>query len=211
MDRVLSLKKDRQETNKQPHHPVLRSKDANNSKPFSSLSLWVAKSVKNVCGKAKNSNGFTGMLVNNSVYCASPYFLEEKMEALVEKSEEMEETKEGFNVNEGLVDGVEEDCRESSSCSDYLASEVTVNEEHSSFEGYSSPPSIKSTMSDVFEELENPQVDSRKLEKQGSTFSGNDNGDYSSLVFLFCVYYSLCKFVFMALKLFDKLLLVIGD
>lgn len=180
MDRALSLREARQDNN-QTHQPLLKPIGSNKSNPFSVLALWVAKSVKNVCSKVKDSNGFTGMVVNNSLYCASPYFLEAKMDGFIEKSEGMDEMKEGFNVNEGFVDGVEEDCRESSSGSDFLASEATVNEEHSSSEGFSSPPSMRWPVhntemprcpsSDVSEELEKPKLDNKKLEKQGSLFS----------------------------------------
>lgn len=178
MDRALSLQEERQDNN-QTHQPVLKPIGSNNSNPFSVLTLWVAKSLKNMCSKAKDSNGFTGMIVNNSLYCASPYFLEAKMDGL---SQGMDEMKEGFNVNDGFVDGVEEDCRESSSGSDFLASEATVNEEHSSSEGFSSPPSMRwpvhnteiphCSSSYVSEELEKPKLDNKKLEKQGSSFSG---------------------------------------
>ncbi|XP_059667870.1 rop guanine nucleotide exchange factor 7-like [Cornus florida] len=172
--------------------PLVNLKSSNNPNPFSLLSFWVLKSLRSLYSRARVSNGycfrrlhFTGMVVNNTVYCASPCLIEAKMEGLVEKREEMEERQDGFSENgheiEDFVGEIEEEAGECSSSSDFLASEATVNEEqsHSSSEDSSSPPSmgwpIQKTevphcaSSDVSEEVEKPQRDDRKLEKQGSS------------------------------------------
>lgn len=119
------------------------------------------------------------MVVNNSVYCASPCFLEAEMEGIVEENKVLPE-----EIGEGFVGVIEEECRESSSSSDFLVSEATVNEEHShsSSEDSSSPPSMSwpvqkpdlphCSSSDVSQGGEKPHLDERKLVKQGSTLSG---------------------------------------
>lgn len=187
MDSALSHRIEREEsTKKTPLQlklclPLLKPKGSSNtSNPFSQLALWVEKSLRNLCCKAKDSNGFcfrrlqfNGMVVNNSVYCASP--------GLVENSEEMSEKRHGFGVNwhgiEGFGDGGREN---SSSGSDNLVSETTVNEEQSS--SVDSSPSmgwpVKKTevpqcaSSNVSQQLEKTHLDDRKLQKQGSTISG---------------------------------------
>ncbi|KAG8376965.1 hypothetical protein BUALT_Bualt09G0119200 [Buddleja alternifolia] len=137
------------------------------SNPSSSaLPFWVSKSVKFLKNKAKVPSRssskrfrFDGMVVNNSLYCASPDFLESKMEALVNSDSHI------------LV----EESGESSSSSDFLASEITLNDENSSSEDSSSTnwpmPNDKlpdCIGSEVSEEVEEPK---RKLEKQGSSLS----------------------------------------
>ncbi|CAN4116009.1 unnamed protein product [Withania somnifera] len=102
--------------------------------------------------------------VENSV------FLDDKMEVLTDKSDGTEGKVESFVYEEGI---------ESSLSSDFLVSEGTINdEEHSSSEDSYSTPSIvwhiqKNEVQhcDVSEEVEKPQVDNRKLEKQGSCLS----------------------------------------
>lgn len=100
------------------------------------------------------------------------------MEGIVEENDVFEEGK-----GEGFV-GLIEECRESSSSSDFLVSEATINEEHShsSSEDSSSPPSMSwpvqksglphCSSSDVSQVVEKPHLDGRKLVKQGSTLSG---------------------------------------
>lgn len=163
MDTVYTYKQERQRS----YLSLLKPKSSNLSKPFSLVTLWVAKSLKNLGSKGKDLDGFkSNVVVNNSVYCSSPYCLEEySMEGFVEKSGVLDEKKDGFLGNEC---GVEE-CEESSSGS--------VNEEHSSSEGFSSPPSLRWNVvddgsNDVSRELERPKLDDQKLEKQVSTFSG---------------------------------------
>ncbi|CAK9137622.1 unnamed protein product [Ilex paraguariensis] len=199
MDRALSYREEPPVT-QQSHQqlnvcfPVLKSRRSNNPNPLTVLIVWVSKSLRRLYCNDRVSNGFcckrvnfTGMVVNNSVYCASPCFLEAKMEGLVDKSEGMERKNEGLGENghkiEAFVDFVEEECRESSSSSDFLASEATVNEEHSSSEVSSSPPSIRwpnqkhevshCSNSGPFEDVGKPKphMDDRKLEKQGSSIS----------------------------------------
>lgn len=180
MDRALSHQQEREDT-KQTHLklklclPVLKS-----------ITLWVTKSLGNICCKAKVSNGFcftrfkfNGMVVNNTIYLGSPCSIETGMEGLVEKSEGMD----GVNwcEVEGFVDGVDEEHRESSSSSDNLVSETTGNEENSSSEDSSYPPSMgwpiqktevpHCSSSDVSEDLEKHHLDDRKLQKQGSSLS----------------------------------------
>ncbi|PIN01450.1 hypothetical protein CDL12_26039 [Handroanthus impetiginosus] len=162
-----------------------------NSNPSSGFSLWVSKSVKFLKKKAKvprrmSSKRFTfdGIIVNNSVYCASPNFLEAKMEGLVNENEILEEGKDGVceNENKVKVSNLNEDeSGESSSNSDLLASEVTLNCENSSSEDSSSSPSMGWPMqkhklpccgsSKVSEEVQKPNLDKRKLDKQRSSLS----------------------------------------
>ncbi|EOY07372.1 RHO guanyl-nucleotide exchange factor 7 [Theobroma cacao] len=163
-------------------------------------SFWVLKSVRSLCYRGLESNGcclkrleYSGMIVNNSVFCASPGFFEEEkaeMEGLVEKSEGFEDKNESFNEN-GVQMGtfaklLEDKGRESSSSSDFLTSETTGHEEehsHSSSEEESaSPPSLgwpvqknaeteDCSSSNCSEDGKKPPSDDRKLEKQGSTVS----------------------------------------
>lgn len=164
--------------------PLLKlRRNSNNPNPFSVFAYWVSKSLRSLYQRAKVSNGFCftrlqfdGMLVNNSVYCGSPCSVGAKMES------GLEEKKDGSG-GEGFVDVIEEECRESSSSSDFLVSEATVNEEHShsSSEDSSSPPLMawpvqKSDMPhsaspDISETVQKPHLDDRKLEKQGSSLS----------------------------------------
>ncbi|XP_022858099.1 rop guanine nucleotide exchange factor 7-like [Olea europaea var. sylvestris] len=104
------------------------------------------------------------------------------MEGLVTDNEIVEEGNVGFCENRdkfgAFVDVNEED---SSSTSDFLASEITRNNDNSSSVDSSSPPSMgwlmqKNEMphcvkSDVSEEVEKLHLDNRKLEKQGSSLS----------------------------------------
>ncbi|KAL6987688.1 Rop guanine nucleotide exchange factor 7 [Sarracenia purpurea var. burkii] len=108
------------------------------------------------------------MVVNNSVYCASPCSVEGIMESLEGK-------KDGVCINkhdnvEGFVDVIKEEGRESISSSDYLVSEATVNEEHS-HSSSTEDSSSHCANSDVSESLEKPHLDDRKLEKQGPSLS----------------------------------------
>lgn len=169
MDTVFTYKQERQRS----YLSALKPTTSNHSNPFSVVTLWVAKSLKNLGSKRKDSSGFgSNVVVNNSVYCASPYCLEDyNMECFVEKSGVLDEKKDGVVVNGSFV---EEECEESSSGSECLAS---VNEEHCSSEGFSSPPSLRwnvvdNCSNDVSRELERPKLDDQKLENQVSTFSG---------------------------------------
>lgn len=165
MDRAFTNKQERQRS----YLSSLKPSSSNLSKPFSLVTLWVAKSLKNLGSKGKDLNGFkSNVVVNNSVYCASPYCLEEySMEGFVEKSGVLDVKKDGVLGNECEV---EEECEESSSGS--------VNEEQCSSEGFSSPPSLRWNVvnegsDDVSRELERPKLDDQKLEKQQvATFSG---------------------------------------
>ncbi|KAK4419007.1 Rop guanine nucleotide exchange factor 7 [Sesamum alatum] len=163
-----------------------------NSNPSSSFSLWVSKSVKFLKNKAKVPDRigskrfhFDGMVVNNSVYCASPNYLEAKMEALVIDNERADEKTGGVCENERKVGNFtysnEEGSGESSSSSDFLASEVTLNYENSSSDDSSSSPSMGWSMHKdelpsrgsctVSEEVGKPHLDKRKSEKQESSLS----------------------------------------
>ncbi|XP_055808621.1 rop guanine nucleotide exchange factor 7-like [Solanum dulcamara] len=170
--------------------PCASSKKENH---FSVLKFKVSKSIKNLYQKAKVSNGFgskrfefDGIVITNSVYCASsPGFLDDKMEVLSDKSDGAEGLMEGYGENAGKIESLvclnEKIGRESSSSSGFLVSEETVNEEHSGSEDSCSPSSIAwhiqedevqhCANSDVSEEVEKPFVDKRKLEKQGSCLS----------------------------------------
>ncbi|KAJ8570866.1 hypothetical protein K7X08_037838 [Anisodus acutangulus] len=154
-----------------PLDTCTRSKKENH---FSVLKFKVSKSIKNLYKKAKDSKGFgskrfdfDGIVMTNSIYCASPGFLDDKME-------------ENAGKIESLVCLSEEIGRESSSSSCFLVS----NEEQSGSEDSCSPSSIAwhiqedeveqhCAKSDVSEEVEKPcYVDNkRKLEKQGSCLS----------------------------------------
>ncbi|XVE96957.1 hypothetical protein REPUB_Repub02eG0268900 [Reevesia pubescens] len=163
-------------------------------------SFWVPKSVKSLCYSGVESNGcfsqrleYSGMIVNNSVFCASPGLFEEEkaeMEGLVEEKESFEEKNESFGEN-GVQMGtfaelLEDKGRESSSSSDLLTSETTGHEEEhshsSSEEDSASPPSLgwpihenaeteDCTSTNCSEDAKKPPLDDRKLEKQGSTIS----------------------------------------
>ncbi|XP_059296652.1 rop guanine nucleotide exchange factor 7-like isoform X1 [Lycium ferocissimum] len=156
-----------------PLDPSTRSKKETH---FSALKFKVSKSIKNLYHKAKDSKGFgskrfefDGIVMTNSVYCASPGFLDDKMDGYVENAGKIE----------SLVCLSEKIGRESSSSSGFLVS----NEEHSGSEDSCSPSSIAwhiqedeveqhCVKSDVSEEVEKPYVDTkRKLEKQGSCLS----------------------------------------
>ena len=182
MDSALSHRIEREESPKKTHLlqlklclPLLKPKSSNASNSLSQLALWVEKSLRNLCCKARDYNGFccrrlqfNGMVVNNSMYCASP--------GLVENSEEMSEKRYGFGVNWHGDGGGES----SSSGSDNLVSESTVNEEQSS--SVDSSPSMgwpfqktevpQCASSNVSQQLEKTHLDDRKLQKQGSTLSG---------------------------------------
>ncbi|KAK6120315.1 hypothetical protein DH2020_046006 [Rehmannia glutinosa] len=148
-----------------------------NNTPSSAFSFWVSKSVKFLKNKAKGPNisskrfYFDGMIVNNSVYCASPNFVEHKMDALANENEILGDEKKRACENEIKVgnfrDLNEEESGESSLSSDFLGSEVNLNDENSSSsQGSSLSPSMGS---EVSEEIEKPNLDKRKLDKQGSS------------------------------------------
>ncbi|KAL0309930.1 UNVERIFIED_CONTAM: Rop guanine nucleotide exchange factor 7 [Sesamum radiatum] len=189
MDRAISYQEENvviaeDQTKLKPFSPLKQPGLPRNSNPSSSFSLWVSKSVKFLKNKARVADRigskrfhFDGMVVNNSVYCASPNYLEDKMEALVNENEKTG----GVCENERKVGNFtylnEEGSGESSSSSDFLASEVTLNSENSSSEDSSSSPSMGWPMqkdklsSTVSEEVEKPHLDKRKLEKQESSLS----------------------------------------
>ncbi|KAL3536453.1 hypothetical protein ACH5RR_004914 [Cinchona calisaya] len=163
-------------------------KSLRKSNPFSLLRFWASKSLRNLYSRPKMSSRFgserfhfNGMVVNNSVYCASPCSPVEKMESLLEKREGMGQKHNGFCENDRVV--AVEESGESSSSSGFLASEITVNdEEQSSTEDSSSPPSMVWAIqkddeppdyasSHVSEDAEKPHSDTRKLEKHGSSLS----------------------------------------
>ncbi|XP_022742047.1 rop guanine nucleotide exchange factor 7-like [Durio zibethinus] len=164
-------------------------------------SFWVSKSVRSLCYKAIEPNGCcsqrlehsgTGMIVNNSVFCASAGLFEEKkpeMEGLVDENESFEKRNGSFG-EKGIQTGtfaelLEVKVPESSSSSDFMTSETTGHEEehsHSSSEEDSvSPPSLgwplaenaetDCTSTTCSEVGKKPPLDDRKLEKQGSTVS----------------------------------------
>ncbi|KAL0344506.1 UNVERIFIED_CONTAM: Rop guanine nucleotide exchange factor 7 [Sesamum radiatum] len=122
---------------------------------------------------------FDGMVVNNSVYCDSLSLPEAKMEELVTDSEVVEEENEGSCENESEVGN-----GESSPNSDFLASEITLNDGNSSSEDSSSPPPMGWPMqkdkvphgvgSEVSAKVDNLRSDKRKLEKQGSILSESE-------------------------------------
>lgn len=181
--------------------PVLKLRSSDYSSPFSLFGFWVSKSLKKFYCRGGFPSGFgfkrlegNVMVVNNSVFCSAPEFLEEgkaTMEDLnmIEKNEVNEEIKhEVFTENvkriETFGELIEEKGRESSSSSDFLTSETTAHEEqsHSSSEESSSPPSLgwpvqKTEVPDCSsvngnENEEKPHCDDRKLKKQGSTLPG---------------------------------------
>lgn len=136
---------------------------------------------------------YSGMIVNNSLFCPSPGPFEEQqteMEGLVEKEGSFKEKNESFSEN-GVQMGtfaelLEDKGRESSSSSDFLTSETTGHEEEhshsSSEEGSASPPSLgwpvkenagteDCTSTNCSEDGKKTPLDNRKLEKQGCTIS----------------------------------------
>ncbi|XP_057983741.1 rop guanine nucleotide exchange factor 7-like isoform X2 [Malania oleifera] len=160
--------------------------------PFSILGFWVCKSLRRLRCRVRFSNGlcfrrvgFDGMVVNNSVFCASPEEEKVAMEGVIEKNEGAEERKGEGSIENGSEIGAivglkEKVSRESSSSSEFLTSEATGNEEQSpsSSEGSFSPPSVgwpldKSEAnhcrcSNIAQDAEKPHFDDRRLEKQGS-------------------------------------------
>lgn len=171
MDTAFSLPKQERDPiqqNKQTQlklwcRPLLKLRRCNTQSPFSFLAFWVSKSASRLCCRAKVSNGFCfrrvqfdGMVVNNSLYCASPWSLDAVMEALIEESGVLEETN----------DLIGEECGDSNSSSDLLVSETTVNgEEHS--HSSSDDSSSLSSMGWPVPKSDKPHLDDRKLEKQG--------------------------------------------
>ncbi|XP_041025892.1 rop guanine nucleotide exchange factor 7-like isoform X2 [Juglans microcarpa x Juglans regia] len=129
------------------------------------------------------------MVVNNSVFCASPSFVEEGealMEGFTEKNEGIQDRTERCKENGGRVETfgylIEEERRESSSSSDFLTSETTGHEEqsHSSSES-SSPPLLgwpiqkaevpDCTSTNGTEDENKPHLGDRIFKKQGSEIS----------------------------------------
>lgn len=184
--------------------PLVKPTSGNNQNfsPFSLFGFWVSKSVKKLCYRGREANGvclkrlgYSGMVVNNSVFCASPgKFEEEKiaMEGLIEKGENFVEKNDGSGENVGkvekFVDLVEEKGCESSASSEFLTSETTGHEEEqsrSSSEDSASPSSVGWSVQgkvetqecrnpDCVKEIgdgEKPLSDVRKLEKQRSKIS----------------------------------------
>lgn len=198
MDRALSSREGKEGTveNQQElkNNALLkRSSSLRKAKPFSAaVRVWVSKSLRSFSSsRGKGSNGcekrsfhFNGVVINNSVYCASPGLFDEKMESFLGKEnqgmgDKSEENCENEREVEGFRDGNGEEPGESSSSSssDFLASEVTGNDEQSSSEDSSSPPSMvwpvqkneDFASSSASEEAKKPHSDKRKLEKQGSS------------------------------------------
>ncbi|KAF8403004.1 hypothetical protein HHK36_011099 [Tetracentron sinense] len=168
--------------------PSVKLRSSDNLKPFSILGFWVSKSLRSLSCRARFSNGVvlrrflcSGLVLKSSVFCGSSGFLEAEevaMECLVEKREGMEERKDGFGANGcgsiSCTDSIEEECS---------TSEATTSEERgqSSSEESSSPSPLgwligksevsNCSISDVTEDEEKPQLNDRKLEKQGSKIS----------------------------------------
>ncbi|KAL3531758.1 hypothetical protein ACH5RR_005279 [Cinchona calisaya] len=188
MDTTLPSQEEKEVNVQLKHYVFLKQpsrKSSRKSNPLSLLKYWASKSLKNFYGRRKMSSGigsewfhFNGMVVNNSIYCASPCSSsEDKMESLLEKMEEMGDKNGGFcdNVRVGV-----ESSGESSLSSGFLASEITVNDaEQSITVDSSSPPSMVSpiqkdepphyTSSHISQDAEKPHSDTRKLEKLGSS------------------------------------------
>ncbi|XP_051130950.1 rop guanine nucleotide exchange factor 7-like [Andrographis paniculata] len=183
MDRALPESDDQSKL--KPFFPVKRPGVPINSNPSRAFSLWVSKSVKflrnkarvpdRVCSKRFRFDGI--MVVNNSLYCVTPNYIEAKMEALVNDNGVLDKEK---RKCPNVRDLIEEESEESSSSSEFLASEVTLNYDISSSDSSSSPsmfwplhnskiPRCESYL--VSEEIEKPHSDRRKLEKQGSYHS----------------------------------------
>lgn len=178
--------------------PSVKPKSSNKSTAFLVLGrFWVSKYLRNLCCRGQFSNGFcvrrirfSGMVVNNSVFCDSPGFVEgaAEMEGFIEKGEKVEERENGFGDSGGGIETfgslLEDEGRECSSSSDSLTSEATANEEqsHSSSEESSSPlpldwsvqkqESSHSLSSGDPDGAEKPHSEEMKLQKQGSTISG---------------------------------------
>ncbi|KAJ4851130.1 Rop guanine nucleotide exchange factor 7 [Turnera subulata] len=208
MDSIVQSQGKERETphyQEQQHHqlklcvPLAKPRRPNNPNLFSLFGFWVSKSVRNLCNKTRASNGFclkrlqfSGMVVNNSVFGDSVGFLEEEekeaMEGFIEKNndgiEESErEGSETENACEVKTFGemIEEKGRESSSSSDFLTSENTGYEEHSSHCSSEEESSSPAPSSWPTEKTEAPdcastngaadEADNRKLEKQGSSIS----------------------------------------
>ncbi|KAK4730549.1 hypothetical protein R3W88_023537 [Solanum pinnatisectum] len=154
--------------------PINTCTNSKNCTLFSVFKFQVCKSIKNLYKKSKGFGSkrfdFDGVVVENSV------FLDDKMEVLTEKSDGAEGKVEFCEENDIKIESFvyEEEVIESSLSSDFLVSERTVNdEEHSSSEDSCSPPSIvwHVQKNASFEGMEQPHVDKRKLEKQGSCLS----------------------------------------
>ncbi|KAG9155167.1 hypothetical protein Leryth_011138 [Lithospermum erythrorhizon] len=96
MDRAFSFRQQREQILEK--NCLKRSKSFKNSKPFSSFSNWVSKSLKNFgSNKGKLPTrvdskrvDFDGTVMYNSVYADSNSILDIKMESFGEKSEEIE-------------------------------------------------------------------------------------------------------------------------
>ncbi|KAK8280534.1 hypothetical protein V6Z11_D09G182900 [Gossypium hirsutum] len=187
-------------TKQQQHQQYHQLKLCMPAPKLKAKSFWVSKSFRSLCYKAIESNvccsqrlEYSGMIVNNSVFCPSPGPFEEQqteMEGLVEKEGSFKEKNESFSEN-GVQMGtfaelLEDKGRESSSSSDFLTSETTGHEEEhshsSSEEGSASPPSLgwpvkenagteDCTSTNCSEDGKKTPLDNRKLEKQGSTVS----------------------------------------
>ncbi|KAI6698356.1 hypothetical protein NL676_018475 [Syzygium grande] len=184
--------------------PLPRPKTFHNSNSPSALGIWVSKLLWKLHLWARFSSGscsrrlrYSGMIVNNSAFYASPGRVETEgegeegpeMEGLSVKSEGAEGRRGKFCENGGGVgifaDLIEEERRESSSSSAFLTSDVTGDEEqsHSSSEvSYSPPPVLhwsadKAPASDcssensVVEDAEKFHSSDEKLEKHGSVIS----------------------------------------
>ncbi|KAJ7950235.1 putative Rop guanine nucleotide exchange factor [Quillaja saponaria] len=203
MDRAFIQQVEREKTQQQQQHPqlklclpVVRLRSEDNLNPFRVLGFWVSKSVRKFCYRARFSKGvfclkriqYNGMVVNNSVFYASPGIIEEgkaAMEGLNEKNEVIEETKEIVNGGkvETFADLIEEKGRESSSSNDFLSSETTGHEEQcqSSSDESFSPPSLGWPVQKIeapdctspvkIKDCEKTHMGSKKLEKQASVIS----------------------------------------
>lgn len=178
--------------------PSVKVKSYNKPTGFLVLGrLWVSKYLRILCFRERFCNGFcvrrirfSGMVVNNSVFCDSPGVFEgaAEMEGFIEKGERVEERGNGVAEDGGGIETFgnlhEEETRECSSTSDSLTSEGTANEEQSrsSSEESSSPPPLdwsvkKEEAPHSFDSghpdgPEKPHLEERKLEKRGSTISG---------------------------------------
>lgn len=166
-----------------------------NFSPLSLFGFWVSKSVRKLRYRGRVSNGVC-LVVNNSVYCASPRDLEEEkvaMEGLIDKGENFEEKNDGVGKNGGkvekFVDLVEEKGCESSESSEFLTSETTTGhgeeQSRSSSEDSASPSSVgwsvqgkdgaqecvSPNCGKEIGDAEKPLSDVRKLEKQRSRIS----------------------------------------
>ncbi|KAF5471604.1 hypothetical protein F2P56_008383 [Juglans regia] len=201
MDTAFNHQQERQGTQQQNQHlklclPLGRFRSFDNRNPFCVIRFWVSKSLRNLYRRVCFSKGFclrglryNGMVVNNSVFCASSGLVEEGkavMEVLTENNEGIEEgneqCKENVSQDHALAYLVEEELRESSSSSDIFSSETTGHEKqsHSSSES-SSPTSLGwpiqkaevsfFTSTNGNEAEGKPQSGDRVFEKQGSEIS----------------------------------------